>query len=269
MFVSRCSTLWLARFCLVCITQVWVVISIPVFAADDRPLIAAASSLNGVIESINQAFNLHTGQQVRVSFGASGNLTRQIVQGAPFDLFLSADKSYVTILQGKGLTVGSGEIYARGRLVLFVPDDSTLPSNPTLAELPSALEDGSLQRLAIANPEHAPYGRAAREALQHLGLWQTMQGKLLMGENVAQAAQFTTSGADAGIVSHSVALELVNTGQGTYVLLPESWHLPLRHYMVLLKPAGEVSRAFYDYLKQPEAQQIFRKFGFSTPTTSQ
>ncbi|MDA9982790.1 molybdate ABC transporter substrate-binding protein [Gammaproteobacteria bacterium] len=240
----------------------------PVFAAE-KPLIAAASSLNGVIESITQAFNLHTNHQVRVSFGASGNLTRQILQGAPYDLFLSADKSYVVILQDKGLTDGSGEIYASGRLALFVPNDSTLQSNPTLTELPTALEDGHLQRLAIANPEHAPYGRAAREALRHLGLWQTIQGKLLMGENVAQAAQFTTSGADAGIVSHSVALELANSGQGTYVLLPESWHRPLRHYMVLLDPAGEVSRAFYDYLKQPEAQLVFRKFGFSTPTASQ
>ena len=249
-------------------TWLWVVFTMPVFAAD-RPLIAAASSLNGVIETISQAFTLHTGQQVRVSFGASGNLTRQIVQGAPFDLFLSADKSYVTILQDKGLTVGSGENYASGRLVLFVPNHSTLLSNPTLDELPSALEDGRLQRLAIANPEHAPYGRAAREALQHLDLWQTLQGKLLMGENVAQAAQFTISGADAGFVSHSVALELANSGKGTYVLLPESWHQPLRHYMVLLTPVREVSRAFYDYLKQPEAQQIFRKFGFSIPTASQ
>lgn len=246
----------------------WVAFAIPVFAADE-PLIAAASSLNGVIGPISQGFTLDTSQQVRVSLGASGNLTRQIIQGAPFELFLSADKTYVDILIDKGLAAGSSEIYASGRLVLFVPGDSPLPDNPALAGLPSALEDGRLQRLAIANPEHAPYGRAAREALQFLGLWQTIQGKLLYGENVAQAAQFTTSGADAGIVSLSIAQDLASSGQGTYILLPESWHQPLHHYMVLLNPAGKAARAFYHYLKQSGAQQIFRKFGFSTPNPSQ
>ncbi|MDJ0955974.1 MAG: molybdate ABC transporter substrate-binding protein [Arenicellales bacterium] len=238
--------------------------------AQERPVVAAASSLVGVLEQIKQSFEQDSDQQVRISFGSSGNLTRQIIQGAPFEVFLSADESYIATLVDRGLTEGSGDVYATGRLVLFIPNDSPLRIDPTLKDLANAMKDGRLGRLAIANPEHAPYGRAAREVLQHHQIWQSIQSKLLFGENIAQAAQFTVSGdVEAGILSYSIALEPALSTQGRYVLLPQSWHEPLHHYMVLLNNAGEVSRAFYAYLSQPTTRETLQKFGFSTPTNSQ
>jgi len=268
---ARCglgATPALAVVCISLITMLWVTLTTQTLAAEE-PIIAAASSLNAVIVPISQAFARHSGKRVRISFGASGSLSRQIAQGAPFELFLSADESYVRALQNQGLTTGSGVIYATGRLALFVPQGSRLLIDPTLDDLSSALGDSRLKRLAIANPEHAPYGRAAQQALVHRGLWQPIQGNLLFGENVAQTAQFTVSGADAGIISYSAALELAEAGKGAYILLPAAWHRPLHHTMVLLNPAGEVARAFYRYLQQPGAQRIFGKFGFLSLSTPQ
>ena len=247
----------------------WAMITTSVLA-QERPIVAAASSLIGALHQINEAFGQDSNEQVRISFGSSGNLTRQIIQGAPFEVFLSADKRYVAALFNRGLTEDSGDVYAAGRLVLFIPNNSPLRIDPTLKDLTNAISDGRLGRLAIANPEHAPYGRAAREVLQHHEIWQSIQSKLLFGENVAQAAQFTVSGdVEAGILPYSIALEPSVANQGKYVLLPQSWHEPLHHYMVLLSNAGKVSRAFYAYLSQPPAQEILQKFGFSTPTNSQ
>lgn len=238
--------------------------------AEERPVIAAASSLNSVLLEISRAFTRETSQQVRVSFGSSGNLTRQIIQGAPFELFLSADENYVAILRAKGLTDGSGEVYALGRLALFIPTDSPLLADPSLQDLAKALDDGRLQRLAIANPEHAPYGRAAREVLQHHHLWRPVQDELLHGQNVAQAAQFALSGnVDAGIISYSIAREPAIADRGVFVLLSDVWHQPLSHHMALIKNAGKVSRSFYTYLRQPNALEMFQKFGFSMPINSQ
>ena len=247
----------------------WLLTTTPA-PAQERPVIAAASSLISVLDHINESFERDNHVQVRISFGSSGNLTRQIIQGAPFEVFLSADKSYVAALFDRGLTEGRGDIYATGRLVLFIPNDSPLRIDSTLKDLTDAVTDGRLGRLAIANPEHAPYGRAAREVLQHHQIWQPIQNRLLFGENVAQAAQFTVSGdVEAGILPYSIALESTIASQGKHVLLPQSWHRPLHHYMVLLNNAGKVSRAFYTYLRQPTARETFQKFGFSTPTNSQ
>ena len=235
----------------------------------DRPVIAAASSLNGALEEISQAFTVATNSQIRISFGSSGNLTRQIMQGAPFELFLSADEGYTKALADRDLSAGAGEVYATGHLALFIPFGSELVADPSLNDLAEAISDGRLQRLAIANPDHAPYGRAAREVLTHHRLWEQVQGKMLLGENVAQAAQFTGSGdVDAGIISASIALESALAGKGTHVILPDSWHAPLDHHMVLLGNAGPVSRAFHSWLRREEARAIFRKFGFSTPTNT-
>lgn len=241
----------------------------PAYSAE-KPVVAAASSLNGSLEEISLAFTRDTGEQVRVSYGSSGNLTRQIMQGAPFELFLSADEGYTKALTDKDLTTSASEVYATGRLVLFIPRGSALVADPTLDDLADALSDGRLQRLAIANPDHAPYGRAAREVLTHLQLWEQVQGKMLLGENVVQAAQFAGSGdVDAGIISASIALEPAMASKGTHVMLPGSWHSPLNHHMVLLGNAGPVSRAFHSYLRRDEARAIFRKFGFSTPMDTQ
>ena len=135
------------------------------------PSIAAASDLKFALDEIAARFRRDTGKTVRLTYGSSGNFYRQIQQGAPFELFLSADEEYVGRLAQEGLTVDGGARYATGRIVLFVPKGSTVKADPAIADLRAALTDGRLRRFAIANPEHAPYGRAARQALEQAGLW--------------------------------------------------------------------------------------------------
>jgi molybdate transport system substrate-binding protein len=135
-----------------------------------------------------------------------------------------------------------------------------------MAGLKQAIDGNLVRRFAIANPEHAPYGRAAEQALRKLGLWDALQGKLVLGENVSQAAQFATSGStQGGIFAYSLALAPGVAQQGQYVLLPEDLHAPLRQRMVLVKGAGETARAFYAYLQQPAARKILTQYGFVLP----
>jgi len=151
--------------------------------------------------------------------------------------------------------------------VLFAPHGSSLKVDARMADLKAALSDGRVRRFAIANPEHAPYGRAAEQALTKLGLRNAIQPKLVLGENVSQAAQFATSGStQGGIFAYSLALAPAVSKLGTYVLLPEDLHQPLRQRMVLIKGASETSRVFYAYLQQPVARATFRRYGFVLPS---
>jgi molybdate transport system substrate-binding protein len=211
-------------------------------------------------------FRQQTGQVARISYGSSGNFMRQILQDAPFELFLSADEAFVFQLADQGRTIDRGALYASGRIVLFAPTASGLRPDAQLADLRAALSDGRITRFAIANPEHAPYGRAAREALQAAGLWDTVQNRLVLGENVSQAAQFTVSGsAQGGIFAHALALAPAFASAGRYVLLPEQLHQPLRQRMVLTRKAGPTAQAFFAFLQQPAARAIFRRYGFVVP----
>jgi len=234
--------------------------------AQDRPAIAAASDLQFALERIAAEFQKDTGRQLRISYGSSGNFTRQIAQDAPFELFLSADEAYVFQLAAQNRTPDRGVLYAGGRLVLFAPHGSALEPDAQLADLRAALADGRITRFAIANPEHAPYGRAAMQALQSAGLWVPLQGRLVLGENVSQAAQFASSGsAQGGIFAYSLALAPAIAARGRYILLPETLHQPLRQRMVLTRKAGETARAFYAYLQQDAARAVFRRYGFLLP----
>ncbi len=236
------------------------------FAQDDKPAIAAASDLQFALEDIAARFRSETQREVRLSFGSSGNYFRQIGQGAPFQLFLSADEDFVFRLHQDGKTEDRGVLYATGRIVLFAPQSSPLQIDGQMAGLKAAIVNNQIRRFAIANPEHAPYGRAAEQALRKLGLWEALQGKLVMGENVSQAAQFATSGsAQGGIFAYSLALSPTVSKLGSYVLLPENLHAPLRQRMVLVKGAGETARAFYAWLQQPAAQKILEHYGFVPP----
>src|SRR5688500_5586334 len=135
-----------------------------------------------------------------------------------------------------------GTLYAVGRTVIIVPHGSPLTADGTFEDLRAALNDGRVEKFAIANPEHAPYGRRAEEALRHAGLWEQIEDKLVLGENVAQAAQFATSGAtQGGIVAYSLALSPEISELGSYALIPQDWHEPLRQRMVLLRGAGETA----------------------------
>jgi molybdate transport system substrate-binding protein len=238
----------------------------PGVLAADEPVIAAAADLIYALPEIAEAFSRDTGRKVKLSFGSSGNFARQIAQGAPFQLFLSADERYVRFLAERGHTEGEGALYAIGRIVLFVPHGSSLQPDPDLRDLAAALENGRLRRFAIANPEHAPYGRAAREALIHAGLWERIEPRLVLGENASQATQFATAGAAAGgIVPYSLALAPAVAARGSFVLIPEDRHSPLAQRMVLIAGAGETARALYAYLQQPPAREVLRRYGFLLP----
>lgn len=232
-------------------------------AGQDAPAkVAAASDLQFALPEIVAQFERATGKKVQLTFGSSGNFMRQIAQGAPFEIFLSADEGYVDKLFEQGLTQGRGVNYAVGRLTLYTQARSRI--RPDFADLRAALADGRLRHFAIANPEHAPYGRAAREVLQREELWQPLQQTLVLGENVSQAAQFVLSGsAQAGIVPYALALSPTMGAQGQFVLLDESTHAPLRQRMVLLKSAGPAATAFYAYLQAPEARTVLSRYGFA------
>lgn len=145
---------------------------LPAARAAAAPNIAAAADLKFALTEVAAAYAHAGGGQVSLSFGSSGIFRRQIAQGAPFDLYLSADEAYVDALIAEGRVEGPGALYAIGRIALFIPNGSQVKADNRLRDLAAAARDGRLKRLAIANPEHAPYGRAAREALQHVGAWE-------------------------------------------------------------------------------------------------
>ncbi len=228
------------------------------------PVIAAAADLRFALEAIEGDFTQATGLRVRLSFGSSGNLARQIEQGAPYQVFLSADEDYVFRLNAAGRTEGRGVPYALGRIGWFIPKGSPVGLRP--AALAASLKDGRLSAFALANPDHAPYGLRAREALRHAGLWEALQPHLVLGENIAQAAQFTLSGeAQAGIIAQSLAQAPTFREQGHFELIPETWHQPLAQRMVLLKGAGADARRFFAFLQEPKARATLRRFGFTLP----
>ncbi len=169
-------------------------------------------------------------------------------------------------LADAGKTLDRGDLYAVGRIGIIVPQGSPLRPDGQLRDLAAALADGRLKKFAIANPEHAPYGKRAEEALKHAGLWERIQDKLVLGENVAQTAQFATSGStQGGIIAYSLALAPSVAKLGNFALIPDSWHEPLKQRMVLIKGADETAQTFYRYMHQPLAQEIMKKYGFALP----
>jgi len=235
-------------------------------AAQSPPAVAAASDLKFALEEVAAAFRAETGRELRLAFGSSGNFARQLMQGAPFEVFLSADEGFVLQLADAGRTVDRGILYAEGRIVLFAPTGSPLKPDADLAGLRALMAQGRLERFAIANPEHAPYGRAARQALEGQGLWPAIEPRLVLGENVSQAAQFAASGAaQGGIFAYSLALSPAMRRAGTFALVPAEWHAPLRQRMVLMRNAGDTARAFYAYVRSTAGRAILRRHGFLLP----
>lgn len=238
----------------------------PASASGEAPVVAAAADLRFALADIASAFEADTGASVRLTFGSSGNFARQIRQAAPFEIYLSADEQYALALARDGFTRDEGTLYGVGRIVLMVPNGSPLEPDGSLDDLKAALSDGHVTRFAIANPDHAPYGKRAEEVLRHKDLWEKISPYLVLGENVGQAAQFATSGnAQGGIIAYSLALSPTLSNRGSYALITEDWHTPLRQRMVLLKDAGTTAERFYEYLRQPAARAIFRKYGFALP----
>jgi molybdate transport system substrate-binding protein len=235
-------------------------------ARAQAPLVAAAADLKFALVDLAARYKADTGRDVKVTFGSSGNFTQQIENGAPFEIFLSADERYIERLADKGLAKDAGTVYAIGRLALFVPNGSALKPDPSLADLRAALADGRVKRFAIANPDVAPYGRAAREALQSAGTWEAVQPALVLGENAGQAMQFAASGnAQGGLVPSALAKAPEVAKLGVVVLLAETMHRPLRQRMALLKPATPAAADFYRWLQAPEARAVFVRHGLEPP----
>ena len=235
--------------------------------AAEVPVIAAAANLSFALPEIATAFERASGRRVKLSFGSSGNLARQIVQGGPYEVFLSADEEWVRFVRERGRAEDSGRVYAIGRLALFAPNGSPVKVDAELAGLAAALRAGELRRVAIANPDLAPYGAAAREVLMRKGLWDALQGRIAMGENVGQIAQFALTGAvQAAFVPYSIARAPTFQGKGRATLVPSTLHTPILQSMTLLEGAGATARAFYEFMGTPESRAILERFGFSVPT---
>jgi molybdate transport system substrate-binding protein len=240
-------------------------ISAPVLS-NDVPAIAAASNIKFALDEIAKQFTRDTGETVRISYGSSGNFVAQIRHGAPFQLLLSADEKYIHQLKQSDPSLDEGVLYAIGRLAIAAPHYSPLKLDPELVGLKSLLNSGQLQRFSIANPDHAPYGERAREVLEGLGLWQSLQSKLIYGENVSQAAQFAVSGStQGGLIALSLAIAPQFQAMGHYVVIPEELHSPLNQRMILTQKAGKTAKAFYIYLQSDSARQVFSDFGFGLP----
>lgn len=232
-------------------------------AAPEQILVAAAADLNFVFQQVAAGYERETGNTVKLSFGSSGNFFSQIRNGAPFDLFFSADIDYPRKLEAAGMVEpGSLYQYAIGRIVLWGPKDSAIEVERGL----HILVEPRVRKIAIANPEHAPYGRAAVSAMQHEGIYEAVRDKLVLGENISQAAQFVESGnADVGIVALSLALAPTLRDHGRYFLIPPSLYPPLAQAGVILRssPRKSAGRQFMDFLKRPESIKLLQQFGFA------
>jgi len=227
--------------------------------------IAAASDLNFAIKEVVAKFEAEKGAKVKLSLGSSGNFFAQIQNGAPFDLYLSADMGYPKKLEEAGLTVpGTLYRYAVGRIVVWVPKTSHLE----IEEGPDILRNSGIKKISIANPKHAPYGRAAVSALNYFKIYDLTKDRLVLAENVSQAAQFVESGAaDLGIIALSLALAPTMKTAGRYWEVPSDAHLALEQGAVILKRSTdqELAKQFLEFMKGPEGQEIMRHYGFTLP----
>lgn len=245
----------------------WAALSLALCAAQDLT-IAAASDLQFVLPEIVSAFEKQAGKKVRVVYGSSGNFFAQIQNGAPFDLFFSADVDYPRRLEAAGLTrPGSLYLYATGKIVVWTPAGSALD----LARLGlQALRPTEVKRIAIANPAHAPYGRAAKAALENSGVYAQVKDRLILGENISQAAQFVQTGnAQAGILALSLALS-PRMRSGSYWVVPQDLYPPLEQAAVVVKATKNLSAAekFMGFVKSDAGVGVLKRFGFVPPERS-
>ena len=230
------------------------------------PTIAAAANLNFALTEIADRFARDHGVRVELVFGASGTLARQIQEGAPFEVFLAADEEFPTHLSHAGLARDAGTVYAVGRLAIFAPRGSPLTVDETLDGLAQLVKSGGVSRFAIANPDVAPYGKAAEAVLRKRGLWDMIRPHLVLGDTIAQAAQFATTGnAVGGLIAYSLVLGPGFSDRGTHAVIPEADHPPLRQRMVLLKRASATAAQFYGYVQGDAARAILRKHGYGVP----
>ena len=235
-------------------------------AEADIPLVAVAANFSPALAGIIKEFTARTGKEIRTSTAATGTLVMQIEQGAPFQIFLSADEKHISYLHDQGLTKDNGRVYAIGILVLYLPHTTRLKITNDNAGILKQFYGRKDLRIAIANPELAPYGVAAKQVLQRFGQWHMVQDRVVLGENVGQAAQFALSGAvDAALLPYALALDPGMQASGQFLVIAADWHAPVRQSMVLLKNAGKIAAEFYAYLQSETARHIIRQYGYALP----
>ena len=228
--------------------------------------VAAAADLKFAMGELAANFEKQTGTKVNVTYGSSGNFFSQIQNGAPFDLFFSADVEYARKLESGGLAEpGTLYNYAVGRIVIWMPQGVKVDLN---AQGMSALLDAAIQKIAIANPAHAPYGRAAVAAMKKAGIYEKAEPKLVYGENISQAAQFVQSGnAQAGIIALSLTISPAMKDSGKMWLIPAELHPPIEQAAVVVKSSRkkDAAKAFLEYIKGAAGKAVMDKYGFTTP----
>lgn len=231
--------------------------------AGEKITIAAAADLKFALDEIVALFSkAHPADQMETVYGSSGKFQAQIRQGAPFDLYFSADIAYPRALREEGFAASEVQPYALGRIVLWSPSRDA--AKMTLNDL----ADPAIRKIAIANPKHAPYGKRAEEALRAMGVWEKVEGKLVYGENVAQAAQFVQTGnAQAGIVALSLALSPELAKHGSYALISDKLHLPLEQGFIVTRraAANPLAQAFARFMADKEARAVMVRYGFVLP----
>lgn len=222
--------------------------------------VSAASDLTPAFQELGKLFEQQTGTKVVFNFGSTGQLTQQIEQGAPVDLFAAANASFIDGLEQKGLIIPETKaLYAQGRLTIWTRKDSKLRIDRI-----EDLTGPDVIKVAIANPDHAPYGMAAREALKRAGIWEAVSPKLVFGENISQTFQFAESGnVDAALVALSLS---INSG-GNWKLVPTELHDPLNQTLAVIKTAKNeaAARKFAAFINAPEGRGVMRRYGFVLP----
>lgn len=233
----------------------------------EKITIAAAAQLQFAMGELVNSFNTaHPEHQVVAVYGSSGKLLAQIQQGAPYDLYFSADMDFPRILVNNGFAASVVKHYASGRIVLW-----SATHDATQLTLES-LTDPVFVRIAIANPKHAPYGKRAEEALRAAGIWSEIQSKIVLGESIAQATQFIQTGnAQVGIIALSLALDPKLMHQGGYWLIPKNLHQPLEQGFVITRRAAtsELARQFSEYILSEPARELLTRYGYELPQSSQ
>jgi molybdate transport system substrate-binding protein len=227
--------------------------------------VAAASDLTYAMNEIAANFEKATGCKVRLSLGSSGNFLTQIENGAPFDVFFSADISYPKKLETEKLAApGATYLYAIGKIVLWTRNGSGVDVSKGLA----VLRDPTVHKIAIANPAHAPYGHAAEEALHKAGIYDAVKDKLVLGENISQTAEFAESGnADVGIVALSLTISPAMKDKGSAWTIPENLYAPIEQGVVIVgaAPNPQGAKQFLDYIKMPPTAALLERYGFVLP----
>ena len=225
--------------------------------------VAAAANLNGVLDELILQYTKKSSLPIKVVYGSSGHFYQQMTQGAKYDIFLSANQDYVDRLVSQGYSNDGGVVYARGRLVILVSTRSRIRLTQDLDDLKQAIQDGRLSKFAISNPALAPYGAAATQTLEYLGLTKMFQPLLVMGGDVGQTMLFIHSeAAQAGMVPWSMVKQSKIIKEESYLLIPEKQHQPILQKMMVFKQANPLAKGFYDYLQSAQAKKIWGQYGY-------